>query len=156
MLTVASFSAKLCASSTNLSDKLWTQSYSSVPFSARILKKGKTRLISIVSKPIKVMVVVAIVVLLVVFVWKKLGPKNCWSKKNLGPKKSRPQNFGNKKISDSNNFWYKKMWPKKIYNKFLVKFFLSNKYLGQKGKYFGYKQLRYSWYGQILPGQMVP
>ena len=49
------------------------------------LTKKKTRFISIVSKPIKVVVAVAIVV--VVFVQKKLGPKNCLTKKNLGQKR---------------------------------------------------------------------
>ena len=45
----------------------------------------KTRLISIVSKPI--IIVVVVVVIDVVFVKKMLGPNKCWLKKDPCPKK---------------------------------------------------------------------
>ena len=44
-------------------------------------KKTETRLISIVSKPI--LIVVVVVVIDVVFVKSKLRPKKCWLKKSM-------------------------------------------------------------------------
>ena len=62
----------------------------------------ETRLISIVSKPIKVVVVV-----IVVFVEKKLGKNIFLSKKNPCPKNLRPKSVG------SNKNLVKKICPKK-------------------------------------------
>ena len=63
----------------------------------------KTRVISIMSKPIKVLAVV-------VFVKKKkLGPKTFQSQNNSFPKKVRTKSVGYKKISGP-----KKGWPKKL------------------------------------------
>ena len=59
-----------------------------------------TRFISIVSKPIDIVVVV--VVIDVIFVPQKLGPKNVWSQK-LGPK-NQGQNF-----FDPKQFWVQKI-----------------------------------------------
>ena len=60
----------------------------------------QTRLISIVSKPIKVVVVVVVVVILVVcfFCQEKLGPKKILSKRNSCPK--RPKILGSKTVLD--------------------------------------------------------
>ena len=87
--------AKLCASSINLSDELWTQSYSSVPFIARNLKKGKTRFISILSNPIKVVIVVVVIV--VVFV-QKSQVQNIFQKKNHVQNIFDQKNFKSKKL----------------------------------------------------------
>ena len=53
-----------------------------------------TRLISIMSKPIRVLVVVTDLVVL--FYKKKLGHKNLWSNKSM-PKNFRPKSVGSKK-----------------------------------------------------------
>ena len=98
-----------------------------------------TRLISIVSKPIKVVIVVIVIV---VFVKVKLGlknfwfksnscPKKCWIKKKYASKKGfKSQNVLIKKlrlkrIKVQKNFGSKKIWGQKNFesNKFWVKWF---------------------------------
>ena len=84
-----------------------------------------TRLISIVTKPIKVAVVVVVIV--VVFVKKKVrsktvlsknldqifDPKNFWSKNNPCSKTFRPKSVGSKRNLCQKKFVHKKFWSKK-------------------------------------------
>ena len=56
---------------------------------------SKTRLISIVSKPI---LIVVGVVIDVVFVQKMLGPKKCWLKKSMSKKTLDKKLFGSKRV----------------------------------------------------------
>ena len=69
----------------------------------------KTRLISIVSKPIKVVVVVIVVVSV-----KKNSPNNFWSKNKSCPKNFRPKSVGSKKIWVEKKLGPKKFWSKKL------------------------------------------
>ena len=67
----------------------------------------QTRLISIVSKPIKVVIVVVVIVV-VVFVKVKLGQKIFWSKSNPCPKSvGSKKNMRQKKVSSPKMFWSK-------------------------------------------------
>ena len=84
---------------------------------------NRTRLISIVSKPIKVVVVVVVIVV-VAFWKKKLGPKTCWSKNNPWPKNFRPNSFGSKE-----NFSKKVMSQKFLVQKIKVQQNLGPKQL---------------------------
>ena len=58
----------------------------------KIIKTHQTRLISIVSNPIKVVVVVVVIVVVV------LSKKSFWSKKSRLKKIKVKKNFGSKKI----------------------------------------------------------
>ena len=70
----------------------------------------KTRLISIGSKLIKVVVVVVVIV----FVQKKLGRKKCWSKNNPCPKNFWTKSIGSKNILDKKKVRSQKLWGRKI------------------------------------------
>ena len=74
-------------------------------------KKSLNRLISIVSKPIKIVVVV-IVIVVVVFV-QNIRSKRCLVPKNLGQKLFDKRKFLIQKIMDSKQFWVQIILSKK-------------------------------------------
>ena len=75
-------------------------------------KRLKTRLISIVSKPI--LIVVVVVVIDVVFVKKMLGSNKCWFKIIHVQKNFRQKFFGSKIVRSKKVMVQKKCCPKKI------------------------------------------
>ena len=85
------------------------------------------------SKPIKV---VDVVIVVVAFVKKKIGPKSFWSKNNLGQEESRQKNLTRKfwitKSLGTNKCFGQKIFGSKKSKMFGTKTFWSKKYLGQK------------------------